>query len=164
MASYHDPESHRQLSAQDKKAAKVILSNFMKKESQFIVSSSTSTYSTDDRSNQTLTDKLRAMLGMSINARQTRTVSAEDGLVLLTQFIHSFKSNFSAFWTKYREHFPRLCRVAQHVNIIAATLVPSESVFSVGNYVARKQRTSLSSTSLRHLMVLKELSIERVID
>ena len=128
----------------------------MKKESQFIVSSSTSTYSTDDRSNQTLTDKLRAMLGMSINIRQTRTVSAEDELVLFIQLIHSFKSNFSAFWTKYRERFPRLYRVAQRVNIIAATSVPSESVFSVAGYVSRKQRTSLSSTSLCHLMVLKE--------
>lgn len=128
----------------------------MKKESQIIVSSSTSMYSTDDRSNQTLTDKLRAMLGMPINTRQTRTLSAEDELVLFTQLICSFKSNFSAFWIQHRERFPRLYRIAQRVNIIPATSVPSESVFSVAGYVARKQRTSLSSTSLRHLMVLKE--------
>ncbi|CAF2146451.1 unnamed protein product [Rotaria magnacalcarata] len=156
VASYLDPESHRQLSPEDKQAAKAILPNFMKKESQFIGSSSTSTYSTGNKRNQTLTDKLRIMLGMSTNVKQTRTLSADDELVLFTQLIRSYKSNFSTFWTQYRERFPCLYRVVQRVNIIAVTSVPSESIFLVAGYVTRKQRTSLSSTSLRHLIVLKE--------
>ncbi|CAF1663993.1 unnamed protein product [Rotaria magnacalcarata] len=154
--SYLDPESHRQLSPEDKQAAKAILPNFMKKESQFIGSSSTSTYSTGNKRNQTLTDKLRIMLGMSTNVKQTRTLSADDELVLFTQLIRSYKSNFSTFWTQYRERFPCFYRVVQRVNIIAVTSVPSESIFLVAGYVTRKQRTSLSSTSLRHLIVLKE--------
>ncbi|CAF4027758.1 unnamed protein product, partial [Rotaria magnacalcarata] len=156
VASYLDPESHRQLSPEDKQAAKAILPNFMKKESQFIGSSSTSTYSTGNKRNQTLTDKLRIMLGMSTNVKQTRTLSADDELVLFTQLIRSYKSNFSTFWTQYRERFPCFYRVVQRVNIIAVTSVPSESIFLVAGYVTRKQRTSLSSTSLRHLIVLKE--------
>jgi hypothetical protein len=156
MASYLDPASHRNLSEEDKQAAKAILPNLMKKESQAINSSSTSTCSAVTKANQTLTDKLKIMVGMSTNMRQSRLLTIEDELTLFTQAIQSFKGNFSSFWLQYRERFSRLYRVAQRVNIIPATSVPSESVFSISGFVARKQRTSLSSTSLRHLMVLKE--------
>ena len=156
MASYLDPESHRNLSQEDKQVAKAILPNLMKKESQSIITSSTATCSTITKSNQTLTDKLKIMVGMSTNMKQSRLLTVEDELTLFTQAIQSFKGDFSSFWLQYRERFSRLYRVAQRVNIIPATSVPSESVFSISGFVARKQRCSLSSTSLRHLMVLKE--------
>ncbi|CAF3354532.1 unnamed protein product, partial [Rotaria socialis] len=156
VASYLDPESHKNLSREDKQAAKAILPNFMKMEAQSIVGSSTSTSSSATKSNQTLTDKLKMMVGMSTNVKPSRSLSPEDELILFTQVIQSFKCDFSSFWIQYREHFSCLYKVAQRVNIITATSVPSESIFSIAGYVARKQRTSLSSTSLRHLMVLKE--------
>ncbi|CAF2163586.1 unnamed protein product [Rotaria magnacalcarata] len=156
VASYLDPESHKNSSREDKQAAKAILPNFMKMETQSIIGSSTSTGSSATKSNQTLTDKLKMMVGMSTNVKPSRSLSSEDELILFTQVIQSFKGDFSSFWIQYRERFSRLHKVAQRVNIIAATSVPSESIFSIAGYVARKQRTSLSSTSLRHLMVLKE--------
>ncbi|CAF4764353.1 unnamed protein product [Rotaria socialis] len=128
----------------------------MKKEAQSIAGSSTYASSTATKSNQTLTDKLKTVVGMSTNVKPSRSLSAEDELILFTQVIQSFKGDFSSFWIQYRERFSRLYKVAQRVNIIPATSVPSESIFSIAGYVARKQRTSLSSTSLRHLMVLKE--------
>ena len=128
----------------------------MKMEAQSIVGSSTSTSSSATKSNQTLTDKLKMMVGMSTNVKPSRSLSPEDELILFTQVIQSFKGDFSSFWIQYRERFSCLYKVAQRVNIITATSVPSESIFSIAGYVARKQRTSLSSTSLRHLMVLKE--------
>jgi hypothetical protein len=143
----------------------------MKKESQSIVTFSTSTSSTSTSStptpststssiatqtNQTLIDKLKIMVGMPTAVKSCRSLTVEDELVLFAQIIQCFKGDFSSFWVQYRERFSRLYRVAQRVNIIPATSVPSESIFSIAGYVARKQRTSLSSTSLRHLMVLKE--------
>ncbi|CAF4957783.1 unnamed protein product, partial [Rotaria socialis] len=136
VASYLDPESHKNLSREDKQAAKAILPNFMKMEAQSIVGSSTSTSSSATKSNQTLTDKLKMMVGMSTNVKPSRSLSPEDELILFTQVIQSFKCDFSSFWIQYREHFSCLYKVAQRVNIITATSVPSESIFSIAGYVA----------------------------
>lgn len=133
----------------------------MKKESQFITDFSTSTpvaqpSSAIGKSRSSLTDRLKIMLGMSTNDISTKPLSAEEELVLFNQAIHSFRGDFACFWLEHREKFARLYRIALRVNIIPATSVASESTFSVAGYVARKQRASLSSTSLRQLMVLKE--------
>jgi hypothetical protein len=128
----------------------------MKKEIQFNVGSSSSPASTVTKTTQTLTDKLKIMVGMSTSMKTSKSLTIEEELVLFTQAIHSFKGDFASFWLQNRERFTRLYRVAQRVNIVAATSVASESVFSIAGFVARKQRTSLSSKSLRHLMVLKE--------
>ena len=128
----------------------------MKRELQSSVTSSTSTSSISVNTIQTLTDKLKIMVGMSTNVKSLKTLTIEEELILCSRAIQSFTGDFSSFWLQYRERFSRLYRVAQRVNIIPATSVPSESIFSIAGYVARKQRSSLSSTSLRHLMVLKE--------
>ncbi|CAF2248458.1 unnamed protein product [Rotaria magnacalcarata] len=156
VASYLDPESHQQLCQEDKTAAKVLLPIFMKRELQSSVTSSTPISSISVNTIQTLTDKLKIMVGMSTNVKSLKTLTIEEELILCGRAIQSFTGDFSSFWLQYRERFSRLYRVAQRVNIIPATSVPSESIFSIAGYVARKQRTSLSSTSLRHLMVLKE--------
>lgn len=141
--------------------AKTSLPRFMNKESQSTIDFSTSSPATPSssanaKSSQSLTDKLKAMLGLSTKTVSTLPLSIEDELVLFNQAIQSFRRDFSSFWIEYRDKFSRLYRVALRVNIIPATSVASESVFSVAGYVARKQRASLSSTSLRELMVLKE--------
>jgi hypothetical protein len=156
VAIYPDPESYQQLSPEDKQAAKTILPSFMKKEIQFIINFPASPSSVVTKTSQTLTEKLKIMVGMPEKVKASKSFTVEDELVLFTQAVQSFKSDFSSFWLQYRERFTRLFRVAQRVNIIPATSVASESVFSIAGFVARKQRTSLSSKSLRHLMVLKE--------
>ena len=128
----------------------------MKKESQSIGNTSTSICSVVAKTNKTSTDKLKIMVGMPTNVKPSRTLTIEDELILFTQVIQSFKGDFAPFWVQYRECFSRLYRVAQGVNIIAATSVPSESVFSIAGFVARKQRVLLSSTSLCQLMILKK--------
>jgi hypothetical protein len=128
----------------------------MKKELEFVGSSSSTTSSIVTKTSQTLTDRLKIMVGMSINVKPSKSLTVEDELILFTQAIQSYKGDFASFWLQYKERFSRLYHVALRVNIIPATSVPSESIFSIAGYVARKQRTSLSSKSLRHLMVLKE--------
>ena len=137
--------------------AKKILPNMMKKEVQPIISSPVSSNTSSVHSTQTLTERLMTMVGMPTpTAPSTRLLSIEDELTLFTQSIQMFKGNFSSFWIHHRSRFTRLYRVAQRVNIIPATSVASESTFSIAGFVARKQRSSLTSNSLRYLMVLKE--------
>jgi len=96
VASYLDSELHQNLSREDKQAAKAILPNLMKKESQSIIGSSTSTCSTVTKTNQALTDKLKIMIGMSTNMRLSRSLTVEDELILFTQAIQAFKGDFSS--------------------------------------------------------------------
>ena len=128
----------------------------MKKESQPLVSPHVSSPSTSIRSSQALNDKLKIMVGMPMSTKPSRPLTIDEELVLFSQSIQSFNGDFSSFWINHRARFSRLYRIAQRINIIAATSVPSESIFSIAGFIARKQRTSLSSSSLRHLMVLKE--------
>ncbi|CAF0917002.1 unnamed protein product [Adineta steineri] len=156
IASFLDPETFTDMSVEDKQKAKAILPTYMKKESQFIVESTTSTPSAINKSSQSLTEKLKMMVGISTTVRTTRPPSIDDEIVLFIQAIQAFSGSFSTFWLQYRGRFTRLYRVALRVNIIPATSVPSETIFSIAGFISRKQRSSLSSTSLRHLMVLKE--------
>ena len=108
------------------------------------------------KSTTSITDKLKIMVGMSTDVKQIKLLTIEDELALFSHTIQSYESDFSSFWIQNPARFARLYRVAQQVNIIAATSVPSESIFSIAGIIARKQRTSLSSASLRYLMILEE--------
>ncbi len=68
-------------------------------------------------------------------------------------------TSFSAFWCLYEKQFPRLAKLVRRINVIPATSVSSESLFSVASFLQRKQRASLSSTTLRYLLVLKNRHI-----
>ena len=155
MASFLDPDAHRQLNREDLLAARRILLILMKKESQSIVLPSLSARPNSIQSIETLSDKLKTMVGLPTSAKPSRPLAIDDELVLFSQSVQSFNSDFSSFWINHRARFFRLHRIAQRINIIPATSVPSKSIFSIAGFIARKQRTSLPSTSLRYLMVLK---------
>jgi hypothetical protein len=77
--------------------------------------------------------------------------------VEVSLFMNANKANqtFSQFWCANRLSFPRLVPLVYRYCIIPATSVSSESAFSIAGFIARKQRASLSSRALRHLLVLK---------
>ncbi|CAF3479145.1 unnamed protein product, partial [Rotaria sp. Silwood2] len=58
-------------------------------------------------------------------------------------------NNFQDFWTSYCTKLPRLSSLVRRVNVIPATFVTSEALFSVASFLQRKQRASLSSRTLR---------------
>jgi hypothetical protein len=63
--------------------------------------------------------------------------------------------DFSNFWKKHATYLPMLASEVRKVCIIAASSVASESSFSEANFIQRKERSSLSSKSLRFSMILK---------
>lgn len=64
--------------------------------------------------------------------------------------------HFPSFWCRYGTKLRRLSSIVRRINSVPATSVASEACFSVAGYVSRKQRSSLSSSSLRYCMVLKD--------
>jgi len=64
--------------------------------------------------------------------------------------------DFQTYWNEKKSVLPILASYARRYNCIPTTSVASESAFSVAGYVDRKQRSSLSTTTLRYLMLLKQ--------
>lgn len=76
----------------------------------------------------------------------------------LSMYMSTYKqsNDFESFWNQKQKLLPTLSLFVRRYNIIPATSVASESAFSVAGYVQRKQRASLSPTTLRYLMLLKK--------
>ena len=72
-------------------------------------------------------------------------------------YISTSKSSqdFQSYWNEKKSVLPILSSFARRFNCMPATSVASESAFSVAGYIDRKQRASLSPTTLRYLMLLK---------
>ena len=76
----------------------------------------------------------------------------------ISAYVEAAKSStdFQSFWKQHSKSLPRLAHLVRRVNIIPATSVASESLFSIASFLNRKQRSSLSSRTLRYLLVLKD--------
>ena len=66
------------------------------------------------------------------------------------------KHSFEQFWNRYKNDIPGMMDLVQSYNIRPATSVPSEGLFSVANYVQRKQRSSLAPKTLKYTMLLRD--------
>ncbi|CAF5197698.1 unnamed protein product [Rotaria magnacalcarata] len=64
--------------------------------------------------------------------------------------------NFQTFWKSNYRNLPRLSQLARRYNVVPATSVYLEQTFSVAGAVKNIRRASLSSLSLRSLMILKK--------
>ena len=75
----------------------------------------------------------------------------------LSVYISTSRSwkDFQSYWNEKKTVLPILSSFTRRYNCIPATSVASESAFSVAGYIDRKQRASLSPTTLRYLMLLK---------
>ena len=98
--------------------------------------------------------RMNQLAGVRVIQSQSRPMTIDVEISLFTSTIKTHTS-FQGFWVKHRTSFPRLVYLLHRYCIIPVTSVASESAFSISGYIARKQRLSLSSKTLRHLLVLK---------
>ena len=66
-----------------------------------------------------------------------------------------YADDFQQFWISHDQELPRLSSLVRQTNVIPATSISSEALFSVASFLQRKQRSSLSAKTLRYLLVLK---------
>jgi hypothetical protein len=148
-----------------KKAKKLIFKKLANTSVGHITSSSTSSSSSSSSSTTVTTttkvklnslEKLAALCGHTVSSstasNQAMTLDEE-----LSTYIKAAKTadNFQSFWVVYGKKLPRLSSLVRRVNVIPATSVASEALFSIASFLHRKQRSSLSSRTLRYLLVLK---------
>ncbi|CAF1464354.1 unnamed protein product [Adineta steineri] len=65
-------------------------------------------------------------------------------------------TDFQTYWNENKDRLPILSSYARRYNCVPTTSTASESAFSIADYIDRKQRASLSTTTLRYLMLLKQ--------
>lgn len=69
---------------------------------------------------------------------------------------HKESKDFQSFWNDNQSTMPFLSSFVRRCSVIPATSIASESAFSIAGYIQRKQRASLSPSTLRYLMLLKK--------
>ena len=100
-------------------------------------------------------EKLAFICGRTISSSTVKKPITLDEEI--SCYIKAAKSadNFQEFWISRHKQLPRLSNLVRRTNVIPATSVASEALFSVASFLHRKQRSSLSSKTLRYLLVLK---------
>ncbi|CAF4788840.1 unnamed protein product, partial [Rotaria sp. Silwood2] len=71
-------------------------------------------------------------------------------------------TEFQEYWNKIQHYLPILTRMVRHFCIMPITSVASESAFSMAGCIQRKQRSSLSATTLRYSMLLRNLEVHHI--
>ena len=165
-----DPTFYKKMDDNDRKTSKKLIFrklNGTNVDGSTLSSSSTTTSTTSTTTKTTKNklnplDKLAAVCGLTITS-STTSKKAMTLVEELCSYIKAAKSSddFQEFWAAHHEQLPRLSKLVRRTNIIPATSISSEALFSVASYLNRKQRSSLSSKTLRYLLVLKN---RRVLD
>ena len=86
---------------------------------------------------------------------QSRTPTVQQEIARMIS-VSKNDQDFCIFWQKHESTMPLLAVQARKYLAISATSVPSERVFSISNYVLRKNRMSLTSKNLKYCMFLKD--------
>ena len=165
IAAFLDPETHNDMSQDDFSKAMEIVKQKLEQMSTTTSSSSTTTTTTSlplslPTSQMTLSKKdaakqrMNQLAGIGMNQSNDRSITAAVEISLFTNAIKT-KQSFKEFWSTHSQSFPRLVTLVRRYSIVPATSVASESAFSICGFIARKQRSSLSSRTLRQLLVLK---------
>ena len=106
-----------------------------------------------------LLDKFASSCGLVVNEQKgsskNKTINDELNLYAIARQGASY-SDFGEFWKKNQIKLPFLANAVRKYCCISATSVPSESRFSIANFVSRKERAHLSSKNLRFSMMLRE--------
>ncbi|CAF3948484.1 unnamed protein product [Rotaria sp. Silwood1] len=157
IAAFLDPKTYPLLNDNDRKTAKKLIFKKLKNTAAINVNlPPTSTNSTANQSNPLY--QLAIICGHAVSftsssiSQQSITLDEE-----LSTYIQSVRTatSFQEFWSSNEKLLPRLARLVRRTNISPITSIASEALFSVANFLNRKQRSGLSSRTLRYLLVLK---------
>jgi len=106
-------------------------------------------------------EKFAKECGLKVEAQTStkqKRLTIKDEIAQYTTSRIGNNKNLANFWRSYQKIMPRLAFMVKKYCAIPATSVASESRFSIANFVARKERSSLSSENLRYTMILREKS------
>jgi hypothetical protein len=166
-ATFLDPFVHDTLLPEHKSKAEKFLLNEVKKyrKTNSIIQNVSQSGSVSSAASQSVSSKGSMMLkkfltkcgvnSMADAGDQCRALTIPQEIARMIS-LSKTDQDFSTFWQKHEATMPLLAAQARKYLAIAATSVPSESAFSISNYVLRKNRLSLTSKNLKYCMFLKD--------
>ena len=66
-----------------------------------------------------------------------------------------YELNLTIYWRESSKNLPMLSSLVRKFCIIPSTSVPSESAFSIANFIQRKERSCLSAETLKYSLILR---------
>ena len=158
MACYLDPRLNKFLDSEEKDQAEKELLNKFTAKNKTNMPTTQSVFSRND-SNKKLNVFERFALEcgneIDLSEKNYKSLTIKDEISLYNTSIIQPKK-FRIFWQSHEKQLPLMASYAREICISTATSVPSESSFSIANYVQRKERSNLSSYNLRYSMVLRD--------
>ncbi|CAF1136143.1 unnamed protein product [Didymodactylos carnosus] len=169
VSALFDPKVHDLMSLDDKLNAENFIKDEYKKRakaSSKSSSSSANTISSNDPGGSATTpgqaskfdqflNKCGVKATISSGKTKNRHLTIQQQLSKLRLLLKD-NHDFMSFWSEYSSSIRDLSKLARKYMAITATSAPSEQAFSIANYVARKNRLSLSSKSIKYTMYLKD--------
>ena len=151
--------TYKSLSDDDRRTAKKLIFKKLKNSASISIIIPSSTPQTTATSTSNPLDKLAILCGytafVSASIVTQRSMTLDEELSAYLEARQS-ASSFQEFWMSHEKLLPRLARLVRQTNIIPATSVASEALFSFAGFINRKQRPALSSRKLRYLLLLKD--------
>ena len=160
MAAFLDPSIYNFLSDADRQSAKKLISqqiNHFEPDRGLPIQATTTPKVT---TKSEVLGHLASLCGHTVDGSLAMTANGKQMTIdeEISTYVKSARSSneFEKFWCNHHADMSRLARVVRRLNGIPATSVASESLFSTAGFLNRKQRSSLSSSALRHCIVLKD--------
>ena len=169
MAAFLDPVFHSDLIpyTDDYEMAKQVVIEAMQQIDLLMPGASAMYSSIESRDSSSATNLAPAMLFklslMNITRKQASPPLSIQPLSVdleMATFLILIRNNesidFQRFWKNHTRVLPRLSQVARQYNVISATSVYLEQAFSIAGAIKNIRRASMSSVTLRSLMILKK--------
>ena len=152
MAAFLNPITCLHLSKDDKSMAQTLI----KKQKSLInsVKHQNTPARNKNNSSSNVLDKFAEMC-YSLNEPDTNEINLDHELNIYLSTCDQV-NDFSKYWQIFSKKLPILTAFVKRLSIASASSVPSESAFSIANYIQRKERSALSSKQLRYSMILRQ--------
>jgi hAT family C-terminal dimerisation region len=166
-AAFLDPLVHDMLPPEHKLRAEKVLLNEVKKYQKMTLNNqnaspsvpvSSATSQSGSSKSSTMLKKFLTKCGVASTTDSTdqcRTLTIQQEIARMAS-LPKDNQDFSVFWQTHENTMPLLATQARKYLAVSATSVPSESAFSISNYILRKNRLSLTSKNLKYCMFLKD--------
>jgi len=155
----HDKKKAEELITKELKTRASLNSSSISLSSSALPAASSPSMRPKTKESNSVFDQL--LLSCGISSPQSAPIKSFTIKQEISYYISSITKDveFESYWCAKRRRLPQLQQLVQTYNIMPATSVASEFLFSIAGYVNHKQRSSLSSRTSKYSMLLRDQHI-----
>ncbi|CAF2130517.1 unnamed protein product [Rotaria magnacalcarata] len=132
----------------------------IKKESETIICNEAKQHYTKLNAQSLTSSNQSSITKPSNKEQQTTSTSFKPSTIKeeITQYVVMINlyQTFNQYWYANKDRLPIFSSFVRQYNIMCATSIDCESYFNIAGFLHRKNRSSLSPSTLRYSMILRE--------